>query len=128
MEVLTKTFYNAVKIGNKDGNKGNATIFSPCFLIVDKQSNIIFSQPHSIRKIILPNTFFDLKLIWIQRLLSRECENNIYKRLLLNLISIQIIDIWWNVTQKNHTFVKNEREKYLEFTKKLKKKKIFLGL
>ena len=90
---LLKTPNNEMLI-IEDENE-STTLNSPHSILFDRISNsLIFTQSHSIRQIKLGKSFLELKLIkifLICRILLRHCEKSISKRLLLQLISIQIL-------------------------------------
>ena len=133
MMVLT-LFGNTNKSGIEDGNKSIATLKYPNFILYDTVSNsLIFTQQHAIRQIKLGQSFLERKLkkiFLIYRILFRQCESKTSKRLLLQLISIQILQIPFiednnNSQNQNKTTIitkQNEIIEYINSNSKLKNK------
>ena len=100
-QIIVSTFFgkNRNKDGIIDGNQATATVNCPHSILFDRISNcLIFTQQNAIRQIKLSvgKNFLKWKLskiFLIYRILLRQCENSTLKRLLLQLISIQILQI-----------------------------------
>ena len=93
--IVATLFGNQLSNGMKEGNKSIATLNRPQSILFDKVSNcLIFTQENSIRQIKLGKSFMEWKLttiFFIYRILLKQCEESISKRLLLQLISFQIL-------------------------------------
>ena len=95
--IVTTLFGNPYNEGIKDGNKSVATLQHPNSILFDSKSNIlIFTQCDAIRQIKLGKSFLEWKLtkiFLIYRILFKQCHSKISKRVLLQLISLQILQI-----------------------------------
>jgi hypothetical protein len=83
--------------GIKDGGKSVATLKFPHSIFYDSKSNsLLFTQWHAVRRIKLKRNFLEWKLtkiFLIYRILFKQCEKSTSKRILLQLISLQILQI-----------------------------------
>ena len=138
-QTIVSTLYrNAKSPGIKDGNLSVATLYQPYCVLHDSKSNsLIFTQNHAIRQIKLGKSFLEWKLrkiFLIYRILLKQCEKSISKRLLLQLISIQILQIsgdininpnvQTNLHQQNNTILEkqNSIKEYIRSKSNFKKK------
>ena len=124
---VSTLFGSQLKRGIRDGNKSTATLCYPSCIVYDRISNsLIFSQDHAIRQIKLGKSFSESKLrklFLIYRILLKQCEKSISKRLLLQLISIQILQIsssnedGENWQQQNHQMIIERQSRIIEYIK-----------
>ena len=125
--IVATLFGNQLSNGMKEGNKSIATLNRPQSILFDKVSNcLIFTQENSIRQIKLGKSFMEWKLttiFFIYRILLKQCEKSISKRLLLQLISIQILQIsssnedGENWQQQNHQMIIERQSRIIEYIK-----------
>lgn len=91
---VTTVTGNPNKQGRIDGCKSEASLMRPNSIAIDFQNgNLIFTQLNCLRQVALPLSFYHSQLknlFRLQRLLGRQCEDDFIKRLLLNLICIQV--------------------------------------
>ena len=118
--IVTTIFGNPINEGAKDGNQSTATLNFPNSISFDRISNcLIFTQENSIRQIKLGKSFLEWKLkriFLIYRILFKQCEKSISKRLLLQLISIQILQTSSENRSDNKTITEKEK-KIIEYIK-----------
>ena len=90
----------------------------PAFVVYDNKSkSLIFTHNHAVSKIRLPRTIFTWqlkRLFRIHRLLSRHIENEIWKRLLLELISFAIAPIEENKFKSEE---QKKRKKVIQYAR-----------
>ena len=117
---VSTIFGNQINRGMKDGNKSMATLKYPICILFDRISNcLLFTQEHSIRQIKLGKNFLEWKLkrtFLIYRILFKQCEKSISKKLLLQLISIQILQIS-NEEDNGNKIMIEKQNKLIEYIK-----------
>ena len=133
--IVSTLFGNPINVGMKDGNNSIATLKYPHSILFDRISNcLIFTQQHSIRQIKLGKCFSEWKLkkiFFIYRILFRQCEKSISKRVLLQLVSLQILQISSsnedannnnnkNNNQQNKKIIIEKQNKIIEYLKSTK--------
>ena len=114
--IVSTIFGNSIDQGIKDGNKSIANLKYPSSILYERISNsLIFTQDHSIRQIKLGKSFLEwklMKLFFIYRLLLKQCEKSISKRILLQLVSIQMLQISSSSNEENKSNNNNKNDQY----------------